>query len=125
MAKLNKLFEIIRYEVVDSHINVVILKDNKELPVKITERRYVEYLKLHDKLEVPMTVHLFDGEASEPVNVSMTIEEYWQTSDFDIKQDIYDFILIRLADFSHLVMGFEDCIKAIAANHKPTKPYVI
>ncbi len=103
-----KIFEVKNYVVASNIIVVDLIKEEKPITIKIKLELFEKFLKVHDKLYWDNT----------PINSYMTMYEYWQQLDTIVKHDIYEFIIVRMLDYSHFAREFSKAINAICIDHK-------
>ncbi len=84
-------FTIESYEVVKGVIIVMLEKYDIGIPVTIPQDKFEWWLRVEDKLQWVFDTSDHTGEHQQ-FNGTMSMDEYWATSDIDIHNDLYGYI---------------------------------
>lgn len=89
---MQQQFTVESYEVVKGVIIVMLERYDIGLPVTIPQDKFEWWLKINDKLEWVMDTSDHTGDHQQFTG-TMSLEEYWATSDIDIHKDLYGYII--------------------------------
>jgi len=84
-------FKIESYEIANNEISVMTEKNYIAIPVTIPLDKFEWWLRVEDKLQWVIDTSDHTGEHQQFTG-TMSLEEYWNTSDIDIHNDLYEYI---------------------------------
>lgn len=99
-----KQFKIDRYEITGSFIEVVLERNNIEIPISIPVSKFELFVKHNEKLQWIMVQSDNSGEPQEFTG-NMSMNEYWDCAEWYIKNDLYEYICKNPITFRGTVMA--------------------
>ena len=94
-SRNNKLFEIEDYNISEEEIEVIAFKNNEEKNYTIDRQKFENWLRFNDKLDYCLDWADYAGEHQQETG-QMSLDEYWESSRECIKEDLYDYIIIKI-----------------------------
>lgn len=108
-----KLFTIQDYVIEENKIILFIEKNGKEAEITFTLEKFELWLETSDRLLTEIYIFGQEWPDGDTRMVRMDIEEYWQQPCNYIKEDLYEYVILRLIAPHELFNGTEKAILSL------------